>query len=58
VIIHEEFIKALKHSYELIEDFVDLDEVRTWALRSPTTDREAGLEFRILALITWFRRYL
>jgi asparagine synthase (glutamine-hydrolysing) len=57
-IIHEEFIKALKHSSELIEDFVDLDEVRAWALRSPTTDREAGLEFRILALITWFRRYL
>jgi asparagine synthase (glutamine-hydrolysing) len=57
-IIHEEFVQALKHSSEFIEDFVEMDHIQPWILRNPCTDKETGLEFRLLSVMTWFRRYV
>lgn len=57
-IIHRNFAQAWRQHASHLEPYVDSDAVNAIALGpAPTTDRESGICFRLLALLTWFQRF-
>lgn len=55
-VIHRNFASAWKRWGDYIAPFVDADSVSAMAAAPPESDRETGLRFRLLALMTWFHR--
>jgi asparagine synthase (glutamine-hydrolysing) len=53
--IHRLFRQAWLRHGALIEPYVVPDAIDN--LKPPTSDRESGLRFRLLALLTWFARF-
>lgn len=54
-IIHEKFREAWRSYRDLVEPYVLPAAVD--ALQPPESDRESGIRFRLLALMTWFARF-
>jgi asparagine synthase (glutamine-hydrolysing) len=53
--VHRLFRQAWQERAELLEPYVDAD--RVGAMGPPRDDRETGLQFRLLATLTWFTRW-
>lgn len=54
-IVHRLFRQAWQRHGAFLEPYIDPDFVA--ALPPPQTDRDTGLRFRLLALLTWFARW-
>jgi asparagine synthase (glutamine-hydrolysing) len=54
-IIHRRFRQAWKQYGEWLEPYIDAASVDR--LGPPANDRDTGLQFRLLALLTWFARF-
>ncbi|HLK65601.1 MAG TPA: asparagine synthase (glutamine-hydrolyzing) [Bryobacteraceae bacterium] len=57
-IIHRHFVRAWRECGAFLEPYVDCDAVERLASGDPpTTEQGTGLCFRLLAVMTWFRRF-
>ncbi len=62
-IIHEKLTESLQWGQDLLEPYIDMNQLQQWDLahRSSTntvSDRQAGLEFRLLAVLKWWSRFI
>jgi asparagine synthase (glutamine-hydrolysing) len=55
--IHRHFVRAWRESGAFLEHYVDCDRVEQLALAVPESERETGICFRLLAVMTWFERF-
>ncbi len=57
-ILHRHFAQAWHRSGALLEPYVDSDAVERLAVgEAPQTEQEAGICFRLLAVMSWFERF-
>lgn len=56
-VIQGMFVAAWNRSSDWIQPYADCDAAAAMAATPPASDRDTGLRFRILALLTWFERF-